>query len=1368
MSARSRLTGIGLSLILSSCTAVAGTKMIFPIITFRQGLFSGIAISNPTGSTAAITLTAYTSDGTKLEGSGVTNDVQATIPSGGQYLALANQVFNPPSSVLQSPKSTYLWMEVTSTTDGLAGFYLEGDNSITFQYGGDLGTSGTDLYLPAVDNAGTTVTEISLVNPDTSDTGAQANITVDFLKNDGTKASDSQSLTVPKGGAIQGPLASIPGFGNAWDQVVALRIHSDRPVLCCGIVRPASGKTPIALPAEDVTAPAKVLYFPQLAQGNGWTTGLGIANLNFSAPILVDITAYDPQGNIFVDPKITNPVTRQLPPGSFLRMGFTDLFPFSDTSYKEGWIKVETDSPAINGFVEYGSGNNRAVVIAQLNSYQLSMFSHQAQADPYFTGLAVLNPGSLAANVEVFSLDNTGNTWGRTQAVLRPGQRISELLFQLVPESAGRTGGSVFVRSDRPIIATELFARNDLTALANVPPQQVTTSFNPAGPPEIAPVPPLAVVETGKDIQFTTPGLSGVQWTVDGTSGNSAEGTISDSGLYVAPAVVPVPHTLTVQASSGSSSGGASLDVVQREELIGGLTLITAVAYLDSLKRFFVAEQQSLVGAPSIFFAAAAANTNISGYSTPNGPPSFTFQIPNDTVVKMLPLTDGSNSYLILAGRDSGTIYRLDVVSSSLSTIISGLNQPTSLAFDPLTGNLLVAESGSDQITVVPRSQVLSGSAAAGTLLATTPARGTLSISAPGIQGIATDKCTGTVYATLSDGTLHEYQGTSNRVVVSGLNNPGQIVALYREGLPCDSGLSLALVESTRITLVYPKFSIPPATLIDNVQISDITFFPKDNPFTAVGEASVSAAVPSSTQGQGQVADVGVGGLYTSTPPVAPPGSLNGSGPNEDPVGDTFDDGTAAKLGYSVPDIISVTGFVQGGSSVITIKFAGPVTLGSAATIPGAPPPDGVQAFVFLHTNGTKSVTFPNGIDLGRYLPFTNLSGINLDTWIGVSLGQASFASLNQPAGVAVQVSAVGNTLTLSVPSSALELPGATAIVLVGNPAEFTDVAPNNGLLVLLPSPAQYTIATMATSGASVGFSGQTGIAADSGGNVYAPGAVPLPSGGFNSDILKVNGAGIAVVVGSTTANPPFPGCGLSAINVGLTNPGGVAVNKSGDIYVSQAGGGPTLRVSGGTVSCLLGPNGPWGVGIAADDAGNVYISRGINGNVVYEITSSGTQLTVAGTGAFGCTGGAMRDPEGLALDGLGNLYIADPGCSVVWKVTPAGSMTAAAGNGTPGFSGDGGPATSASLDQPESVAVDANGNLYIADQANDRIRRVTAGIIYTIAGNGLPGYTGDGGSAVSGQLSNPWGIAVDASGKVYFNGQGKFDAVIRQLTPIR
>ena len=136
-----------------------------------------------------------------------------------------------------------------------------------------------------------------------------------------------------------------------------------------------------------------------------------------------------------------------------------------------------------------------------------------------------------------------------------------------------------------------------------------------------------------------------------------------------------------------------------------------------------------------------------------------------------------------------------------------------------------------------------------------------------------------------------------------------------------------------------------------------------------------------------------------------------------------------------------------------------------------------------------------------------------------------------------------------------------------------------------------------------------------------------------------------------------------------------------------------------------------------------------------------------------------------VAIDSAGNIYIADGlqgwGGQFVWKVDSSGIISIIAGNGQQGFSGDGGPATEASLGAPESLAVDNSGNLYIADLTNYRVRKVdTNGIITTIAGNGQPGFSGDGEVATEAMLYYPRGMAVDTEGNFYIAEAGRIRIV--------
>ena len=221
-----------------------------------------------------------------------------------------------------------------------------------------------------------------------------------------------------------------------------------------------------------------------------------------------------------------------------------------------------------------------------------------------------------------------------------------------------------------------------------------------------------------------------------------------------------------------------------------------------------------------------------------------------------------------------------------------------------------------------------------------------------------------------------------------------------------------------------------------------------------------------------------------------------------------------------------------------------------------------------------------------------------------------------------------------------------------------------------------------------------------------------------------------------------------------------------GVIGTVAGNGGSTATGDGGpAISASFHPD-----GVTVDSAGNIYIADQ-NNNRIRKIDINGIITTVAGNGSTQFTGdggpavsstvyiAAMHN--GLAVDAAGNLFIADDGHHRIRKVDTKGVITTVAGNGSQNYSGDGAAATKASLYRPAGVAVDAAGNLFIADTNNFRIRKVdTSGVISTIAGNGAIAYTGDGGPAINASFSEPTGVALDAAGNVYVADRGSANVV--------
>ncbi|MGA2721003.1 MAG: hypothetical protein ABSG79_01205 [Bryobacteraceae bacterium] len=326
-------------------------------------------------------------------------------------------------------------------------------------------------------------------------------------------------------------------------------------------------------------------------------------------------------------------------------------------------------------------------------------------------------------------------------------------------------------------------------------------------------------------------------------------------------------------------------------------------------------------------------------------------------------------------------------------------------------------------------------------------------------------------------------------------------------------------------------------------------------------------------------------------------------------------------------------------------------------------------------------------------------------------------------------------------------------------------------------------ISTVAGNG-TVGFSGDNGpptsaqlanpwaVAVDSAGNLY------IADYG-NNRVREVSNGVIATVAGNGTRG--FSGDNGPATSAQFYDPAGLAVDSAGNLYIADYGNNRIRKVSNGLITTVagggaaLGDNGPATsakladpYGVAVDAAGNLYVADWGNNRI--RMVSNGVITTVAGTGTRGFSGdngpatsAQLANPQGVAVDSAGNLYIADFGNSRVREVSN-GVITTVAGNGAPGFSGDNGPATSAQLANPYGVAIDAAGNLYIGDSGNNRVREVSNGSIATIAGNGIFGFSGDNGPPASAQLANPYGVAIDFAGNLYIGDSG--NSRIRVLTP--
>jgi N-acetylneuraminic acid mutarotase len=537
---------------------------------------------------------------------------------------------------------------------------------------------------------------------------------------------------------------------------------------------------------------------------------------------------------------------------------------------------------------------------------------------------------------------------------------------------------------------------------------------------------------------------------------------------------------------------------------------------------------------------------------------------------------------------------------------------------------------------------------------------------------------------------------------------------------------------------------------------------------SAVASATYTVSIPTSTALTVSSNTLTFGQTLVLTATVTPASGVTPTGSV------TFNNGavslgTASLNGRGVASL-ALTPAV--GSYSITASYGGSPTDAPSASSPAiAVTVTGVASIATTTTLTTSATTLTAGQTVTLTATVTAATGSTPNGFVTFLNGTTSLGTVVLlPNGVA--------KLALTPVAGTYSITASYAVYLSWQASEspavkitVTGTAPN--------SPNIYTYAGTGTEG----FSGDNGPALNA--ELWWPAGEAMDAAGdlyfadiVNSRVRKVDASTGVITTVAGNEGIGYGGDGGPALDASFSSLQGVALDTAGNIYIPddlnnrvrriEASTGIITTIAGTGTPGSSGNGGPavraelyWPTGVAVDSAGDVYISN-LGDNLIQKVDAvTGNISTVAGTGGFGyngdgipATSATVWAPYGVSLDPGGNLYIMDGGNYRVRRVdATTGIITTIAGDGTNGFSGDGGPATSADISAPGGdIVFDSTGSLYFEDTGNNRIRRVdlVTGIITTYAGDGAPDYGGDGGPANLAQIQSPSGLVFDSADNLY------------------
>ena len=537
----------------------AQTVLNFSRVISSDQIFTGLAVGNPTPQPVTVTFTAYNADGTMVAAVGVENPTSRLIAAGGQLARQYSELFGA--------ADFNGWVQATSASTGLTGFFLNANPAVTDLDGAVALDAAVRFVLPFAAEDETTKTELTVINPGSE----TATATLTLYASDGTQVG-SESINLSAKALVRQTLAglfpdadrtSVSHVEVAGDRVlVAHEVVADFQVSGTGFRRET-----IALGGRIPTESTRHVL-PQFVTGAGWLSFLGLVNTAASAQDVV-LTARRDDGTLWDLP--ANPKTVTLAPNAGWRGRVADLFGITDgaSELRAGWIDVTLPAGFVASYIGYGNEATSSFALVsgveESAASKLQVYSQVAEGGGFFTGLTVVNPSPDPAEIEFFTLLPDGSTVGRTSLTVPANGRVGRLYRELLPASLKQVGGWAYLRSDIEVVGAALFGGTNGFALASVPAESIAADFIP--PAQVAAAITGAVRQDGVGVRDVTVSLTGP---VTATTKTDGEGrfvfallppgayqlTASRLGAQVAPADRTVELSVENVTDQDFTAGG--------------------------------------------------------------------------------------------------------------------------------------------------------------------------------------------------------------------------------------------------------------------------------------------------------------------------------------------------------------------------------------------------------------------------------------------------------------------------------------------------------------------------------------------------------------------------------------------------------------------------------------------------------------------------------------------------------------------------------------------------------------------------------------------------------------------------------------------